>query len=276
MFKQKLCLSTSPSFRISTEEQILLFKKAGFEAFFTMWDENVDKYKKFADEIGMIYQSIHAPFMKAQKMWTEDALDAVEELIKCVEDCYKINVPILVIHPYKGFDGVENPTECGIENFRKVVIKAKELGVKIAFENVEGESYLEALMKEFSEFDNVGFCWDSGHEQCYNRGKDMLEIYGNKLIATHINDNLGVSDFDGKIAPTDDLHLLPYDGVTDWEKVAKRLNDCGYDGILTFELLKMSKKERHDNDKYMNMSIEEYIAECYNRACRLAYSKNYM
>ena len=45
------------------------------------------------------------------------------------------------------------------------------------------------------------------------KGKDMLELYGDRLIATHINDNLGVSNSDGKIFRTDDLHLLPFDGI---------------------------------------------------------------
>ena len=119
-------------------------------------------------------------------------------------------------------------------------------------------------------YDNVGFCWDSGHEQCYNRGKDMLGLYGSKLIATHLNDNLGISDNEGRIFWTDDLHLLPFDGINDWKDIAIRLNRCGYNGILTFELLNQSKPNRHDNDKYKKMSVEEYISECYARACRVA------
>ena len=49
---------------------------------------------------------------------------------------------------------------------------------------------------------------------------------------------------------------------------------CGYDGILTFELLKYGKPGRHENDLYSKMSVEEYIAQCYIRACRFAHMKN--
>ena len=101
----------------------------------------------------------------------------------------------------------------------------------------------------------------------------MLALYGDRLIATHLNDNLGISDFDGKIFWTDDLHLLPFDGIIDWKDAVIRLNKCGYNGILTLELSKTSKPGRHENDKYANMNISEYIAECYNRACRIAYLK---
>jgi sugar phosphate isomerase/epimerase len=70
--------------------------------------------------------------------------------------------------------------------------------------------------------------------------------------------------------------LLPFDGITDWKKVAESLNRCGYDGILTFELKKTSIPNRHENDKYDKITMEEYISECYARACKVAYMKNSM
>ena len=179
----------------------------------------------------------------------------------------------MVVHPFIGF-GHWEPTQDGIDNFRKIADAAQEQNVQIAFENVEGEDYLRVLMNAFREYDNVGFCWDAGHELCYNKGKDMLSVYGDRLIATHLNDNLGVSDPAGSIYWTDDLHLLPFDGIRNWTAAANRLNEVGYNGILTFELTRKSKPNRHDNDKYARMPIEEYIAECYARACRFAYLKN--
>ncbi len=274
MYKTKLCLGIG-NFGISATEQIKLFKKAGFEGFFSDCDENITEYRSIADELGMTYQSIHAPFDKAATLWTnsEEADNAVKELIKCVDDCASVNVPILVMHTYIGFEPSEGPTEAGLINYGKIVSHAAEKGIKIAFENTEGEEYLDALMQHFKDCDNVGFCWDSGHEQCYNHGKDLLNLYGNKLIATHLNDNLGISRFDGQTYWTDDLHLLPFDGIIDWEDAAKRLNRCGYDGILTFELNTKSKPNRHDNDKYGKMDINDYIAEAYSRACRVAFLK---
>lgn len=276
MYKTRLCLGTNGDFGISVPEQIQLFKKIGFEAFFTMWDENIAEYKELADNVGIIYQSIHAPYENAAKMWScgAEADVATEELLTCVADCAKIGVPLLVVHPYIGFEEDENPTENGVRNYGAVVEKAKKSGVKIAFENVEGEAYLEKLMDSFKNSDNVGFCWDSGHEQCYNRGADMLALYGDRLIATHLNDNLGVSDYNGKITWKDDLHLLPGDGIINWNKAVSRLNDCGYDGILTFELNKEGKPNRFENDKYERLGIEEYVTECYARACKIAAMKN--
>ena len=275
MYKTRLCLSTSEEFGISVPEQIKLFKETGFEAFFTMWDENIEEYQALAKDIGMIYQSVHAPFLNSAKMWSvgDEAEVAVTELLTCVKDCAKLDIPLLVVHPYIGFDEVENPTESGVQNFGIIVDEAKKEGIKIAFENVEGELYLKTLMETFQEYDNVGFCWDSGHEQCYNRGEDMLALYGNRLIATHLNDNLGVRDYDGKITWIDDLHMLPGDGIINWNDAVSRLNKCGFDGILTFELNKCSKPGRVENDKYEKLSLKEYISECYVRACKIASMK---
>jgi sugar phosphate isomerase/epimerase len=98
----------------------------------------------------------------------------------------------------------------------------------------------------------------------------MLALYGDRLIATHINDNLGVSDYTGEIKPQDDLHLLPFDGVKDWTDFAQRIQKCGYNGALTFELKLASQPGRHENDAYREMPFERYLAEAYKRACRVA------
>ncbi len=275
MWKYKLCLNAGLTCELTTEEQIRLFHRTGFEAFFTEYRdrESTEKNAELAKELGMIYQSIHARFGKSADMWhgdNEAAKAAVDELTECLHACADNGVPIMIAHTYIGFYDGRSPNDQGLENYGKVISEAEKLGVKIAFENTEGEEYLAALMKQFKNNPTVGFCWDSGHEMCYNGSKDMLSLYGDRLIATHLNDNLGVRDYNGSITWHDDLHLLPFDGIADWDSVAARLDKCGYDGIMTFELNLNSKPNRHENDIYRRMTVEEYVAECYKRACRVA------
>ncbi len=271
----KICLGICGDFELPDDEQIKLFNEIGFDGFFSGWDENLVKHRELADKLGMLYQSVHAPFMKSAHMWedTEETLEMRNRLVNCVKETASIDVPIVVIHPFIGFPEEYIPTKNGIDNFKYVVDEAVKQNIKVAFENVEGEEHLAYLMDAFKDCENVGFCWDSGHELCYNRGKDMLAIYGDRLVGTHLNDNLGVSDSDGKIFWTDDLHLLPFDGIHNWEAVAKRLNDCNFDGPLTFELIRKSKPDRHENDKYMAMKVEDYLNEVYVRACKLSVLK---
>lgn len=274
MWKQKLCLNCAKSFPLSISEQLRLYKKVGFDGAFFVWskDDPIHEWKAVADEIGLEIQSIHAPFGKIDALWRDDeekANAALQEQIECVRACREINVPIMVVHTFKGFKD-HTPTEIGLKRFEILVDEATKCGVKIAFENTEGEEYLAALMERFKGNDTVGFCWDTGHEMCYNHSQDMLSLYGNRLIATHINDNLGIRDFEGNITYIDDLHLLPFDGIADWDDIARRLDREGFNDIMTFELNRASKPDRLENVVYDRMTFELWVTEVYKRACRVA------
>lgn len=60
-----------------------------------------------------------------------------------------------------------------------------------------------------------------------------MALYGDKLIGTHLNDNLGIKDFTGKITWLDDLHLLPFDGIADWDSIVQRLCRYQFEGPLS-------------------------------------------
>ena len=274
MWKQKLCLGLGPQPGLSMQELMEMIQKTGFDGIFTMWrpGEECLKWAKQMEEMGLIYQSIHAPWGRSADMWhgtVEKAQAGADELIDCLRTCAEAEVPLLVAHAFVGFKD-HNPTQQGLDCFGQVVTEAEKLGVKIAFENTEGEEYLAALLNTFRGNDSVGFCWDSGHELCYNHSQDLLALYGDRLICTHLNDNLGIRDFGGEITFIDDLHLLPFDGIADWKDIAARLDKCGFRDILTFELNTVSKPGRHDNDQYRRMPVQEYLAAAYNRACRVA------
>lgn len=275
MYKHLLGMNASESFGGSIEEQICMMREIGFEAFFTHWEREypIDKWAKLSRELGMVYQSLHAPFGGVTDIWHadgENAEKAVKDITDCIRCCSENEIGIMVSHCYIGFDGRVEITEKGLERYGRLIDEAERLGVKIAFENTEGEEYLEAIMDNFGSSKAVGFCLDTGHEMCYNYGKNLLSKWGDKLIATHINDNLGIRDYNGKIFWHDDLHLLPFDGIRDWDVLAGRFKECGYNGILTFEMNKTSKPGRHENDKYERMPLWEYITEVYIRACRFA------
>lgn len=275
MYKQKLCLALSAGYAIPYEEQIKLFKSAGFEGTaIDLSDRNADAFKiaSAAKDENMLISYLHAPFNKSDDMWMDGEIGdiALAELLDCAETCSRLEIPAMVAHTFIGFDSDNIPTQIGIERYGALAVRANELGIKLALENTEGEEYLAALMKNLGVIPSVSFCWDTGHELCYNYGKDLIAFYGDKLAVTHINDNLGIRDFDGSITYIDDLHLLPFDGITDWSYVAKRLVGCGFDGPLSFELTIRSKPGRHENDKYAAMPFEGFVAEAYNRACRVA------
>ena len=276
MWKNKLYLGlmrTIGTDQLEPEAEIRLFRETGFEGFVSGWGglEYLKRCRAAAKAEGMAYQSVHAPFGRARDFWhgsPEAAQAAVDELTRCLEDCAEVGAPIMVAHVFIGFED-HVPNQRGLACFERVLRRAASLGVKIAFENTEGMEYLDAVMEMALAYgDCAGFCWDTGHELCYNWSRDMPGRYPGRLIATHINDNLGIRDHGGDITWIDDLHLLPFDGICNWQDVAARLRD--YEGPLTFELTTQSKPGRHENDKYARMSAAEYLAEAYSRACRVA------
>lgn len=275
MWKQKIGISIGNSYALPTEQVVDIVAETGFDAVSPEWGSQKDwrHVAEHARSRGLAIQSLHAPYGKSAGMWSEDpeqSSSAVEELLTSLEDCADCQIPILVCHTWIGFHTTDVPNEIGLQNFRILVERAKTLGVKIAFENTEGDEFLEALMLEFAEEENVGFCWDSGHEMCYNHSEDLLARYGQSLIMTHLNDNLGISRFDGDVFWTDDLHLLPFDGIADWNRNVERLKRCPHLEYLNFELNIRSKPNRHETDLYAAMPLEVYFAEAYKRACRIA------
>ena len=262
--KRQLCLSVNANGREMLLERTRAIADAGFDGFFSSRHgkeaPSVADARFAAKETGLLLQSIHAPFGHVDALWDggEAGEAALSVLLTCLEDCAANDVSLMISHAFIGFDR-HTPTEVGIENFGRLIRRAGELGVSLALENTEGEEYLAALLSTFSGEKHVGFCWDSGHELCYNR-KDMLALYGDRLLGTHLNDNLGVRDPQGKIiTPRDDLHLLPFDGVGDWQIFAARLAGLSFGGPLTFEL-KPSEE----------LSFAEYAKEAHSRAERFA------
>ena len=276
MWKQKIGLSIGNGYTVPTTEVVKIIAQAGFDAVSPLWKRGIDLTDVVgtARSCGLALQSLHAPFHGAAALWSEDAAVsslAVEELLEALEDCRRFDIPVMVMHTWIGFEYTQTPNAAGLRNFGIIVEKAKEYGIQIAFENTEGDEFLFALMDHFKGHPSVGYCWDSGHEMCYSHSEDLLAKLGDRLIMTHLNDNLGVSRFDGKTYWTDDLHLLPYDGIADWDVLIQRLRKSKKLEILNFELNITSKPNRHENDVYAQMPLEQYFAEAYKRACRIAF-----
>ena len=256
---------------IDTIEQMKIIKRVGFDAFFTGWDpKRTEEIANKAAQLGLIQQSIHAPFYgdcSVKDLWDGGEYgDRVRnKLIECVRDCARFDIPVMVIHPFIGFKD-HSPTQVGLDNYARIIDVANKLGVKLGFENVEGEEYLAAIMERFWNEPSLGFCLDTGHEMCYNEHRDMLALYGEKLVHTHFNDNLGVRG--DEITFLDDLHLMPTDGIADWHGIMQRIQKTGYDGILMSELSYSNQPGKNGvMHEYTKLSPEEFVIEAYKKVC---------
>lgn len=272
---KNFCLGlAAEGLQIPVGQAIDMIAEVGFDSTFFGYTDSPLLFEnaEHAVKKGLTVTSLHAPFHKIDRMWYagEEGDELLRRQLACVDACCALSVPIAVVHPWIGFDNLDmQPTEIGLSRFRQLADRAEEAGVRIAFENVEGEALLRGLLNAFSSHPAVGFCLDAGHELCYNRGRDLLAEFGDRLIYTHLNSNMGVTSPDGSIFWHDDSHMLPYDGLVNMDGLAVRLKKSGYRGPLTLELTRGNKGDRHTNDQYLAMTDEDYLANAFERLCRL-------
>lgn len=139
--------------------------------------------------------------------------------------------------------------DVGLERLEILINEAEKYDVGIAFENLSNIKNLELVLSTFKS-KNAGFCYDSCHHKNYAPDCDLLETYGSRLMALHLQDNGGKYN----------QHQLPFDGNIDWTGVMEKISLTGYKGAVTLEPM---------NWDYENLSINEFLGLAYERAVRL-------
>ncbi len=170
-----------------------------------------------------------------------------------IDFCTHIGAEVLVLHmsiPFRVFqrnqDAMEEYYRQVYCSFDKIQPYAKDAGVKIALENhvvIPAEFQQDKFDRMFDRYDEsyMGMCWDSGHATIsnYNNFYELLERYGNRLIATHLHDNDSIDpkNFDNEsLALKADKHRTPFTGILDWKKVAYWVAKAPLDLPADFEV----------------------------------------
>lgn len=244
---------------LTREEQTKILVDAGFGATFTMMQE-VEEHDALANvfaKYGLTYETIHAPFYLINDIWqdTEAGEHMYNLLATCVDRCQMFEIPVTVLHMSSG---VTPPpvTDVGRARFEKLIDYAAQKNVKLAFENSRKLAHLAWIFEHFENNDTVTMCWDSGHESCYTPNMDFMEMFHQKVSCLHLHDNFGVIN--------EDSHLLPFDGVIDFHKVARDIKMSGFEGTVMLEVL------QDNSHHYDGMAHEDYIRRAAEAAKRLA------
>ena len=233
------------------EEIVEVYKKHGINhTFIGSETKEFDKVMQLFSDNGIICDSLHAPFNNINDMWKEDDEAANAMLLRLkdsVDKCAKFSIPNTVVH-ISSKTPMPEITEKGVKRFEELFNYAKEKGVLIALENQRFLENIDFFMKRYQD---LVFCWDSGHENCFTDGVDFLSLYGERLKMLHLHDNNCV--YDG------DEHLLPFDGKIDFQRASDHLSRLNYQGTL---MLEVSKFSTSNGEKiYENLSLDEYIGK---------------
>ena len=260
----ELGISSWYGYNFSYEKRIKLIKDAGFQSVMMWWgedsdDENASREQKpdIVRKHNLKIENMHFSFDKIDSIW-EDNLDGEELLNKYlsfIDDCKTHEIPAAVMH----VTGEEDPplyNQLGLGRFKRIIEKAEKNNITIALENVWRLDYLDFLFNNIKS-DKLKFCYDSGHENCFTPEIDCLAKFGGKLAALHLHDNIGKNNLQ-----RNDLHMLPFSGTVNWNRIIKKLNELNYNGTLSFEV----------DAQYSNV-INQYTAEAFLLEARMRAEK---
>ena len=265
MNKNKLGIYTSNGFEVSLDENIKALADAGFEATFFAWKPNQDFSHRLNlyEKHGIILDSLHAPFANLNCMWRDgiEGDNYINLLCDCINDAKSFGTDKVVMHPISG-DSVPFSSKIGLDRWRKIIDHSISKGIKVCFENVEFSEMLGIVMAEFGN--DVGFCYDTGHEHTNDPGIHFMKLFGDRLACTHIHDNYGLSYL---VTPVlhGDCHMIPLDGTIDFKRVMKDIRDSGYKGVL------MSESNRHGMLRtYKDYTIQEFYQRAFEHMSEIA------
>lgn len=240
-------------------EQVKLLKDNGFSATFVASEnERLEEVVRYTNEYEITVDTLHGPFLdngvcRINDIWKdgEKGEKMLARMIKGLEDCSRFGIPCLITHLSSG-NNAPIVNDIGFERIARLVQKADEYGVYVAFENLRKTANLACAL-EYNEHGK--FCLDVGHQYCYTGGKQFLPMFGDRLVALHIHDNMKTIG--------EDMHLLPFDGAIDYSILMRQLKDCGFDGTLMIETAKAGKPQ------YESLSDEQFIKLAAERANKL-------
>lgn len=230
--------------------------RAGFDGIFIKPEnpEHARKTKELCDKHNLVFSSIHGPSALCNLIYTDNPEPYITQQKGLIDLAAELGVKYVITHATLHIDTPPYDQKA-VKRYKRLFDYAFERGVTLCIENLE-HKHIVYLMDELACYRGGGFCLDTGHNHAYTPHIDLSDFTPAYL---HINDNYGMSgaNYNG----IDDLHLIPYDGTADFDKICATLKKQGYDGDLTFEL------KKHNTDLYNDLTDDEFLAKAYRVAC---------
>lgn len=145
-------------------------------------------------------------------------------------------------------------TDIGRARYTNLVEYAEKKGISIAFENQRLLFNIAWAFHNFRDALNVGFCWDVGHQACATPNIEFMKLFGDRLAYTHLEDN--------NMVYNEDLHILQFDGKSDFVRALEQIKEYGYKGCLTIEVFKRPPY-------YGDYTSEAFLKRAYDAVCRI-------
>ncbi len=253
------------------KERAKLIKEIGFDFVITSADPsfnyqngNIKQQIKWFKKAGLKLSSLHNRYKSIElpKFWEEGKVgDKLEKnLVKDVLLAKKYEFKCVVVHLFG------KTSDIGYARIDRVLNVCRRKNIPLAIENIDDQPTFVEVMEHYKNEPLIRFCYDSGHNHCFDPEFDYLTKYMDKLICLHLHDNLGDID----------AHTLNKFGNINWDNIAKKLAKAPEDICLDYELLisrnlKQNVKPENLKEyvKVGKMSKEQVLKECFKDACEL-------
>lgn len=202
------------------DDRLRLFKEAGFEfvaltipGILAMDERSVTP--RLAEKYGLFIDNVHLTGTATNQLWRDclEAEDVLDRYCREIRICAEMGVKTGITHVTWGSHApIPEITSLGIERFKRIAECAEKNGFCLALENSVTSEHLVTVL-DAVDSPSIGFCFDSGHWACFTPEFDFIDRYGDRMVTMHIDDNDGIED----------IHLLPYDGVADWDRIKRDL-----------------------------------------------------
>lgn len=268
----QISIGTCFDFDIPIREQLPLIMAAGFTHISLgagvmshsayLEEEGREQLKKLTAATGLRICSVHAPFNKACDVSSPDpevAAAAVAVLKQCIDAAESLDAPVVIFHPAAdGPPDVEARKPVFIKNVKLLLDYVGGRPVKLAAENLY-PWINEITAASFDEIAHpkYGFCYDSSHDNLSGAPLAILDKYGERLMATHISDNMG----------REDDHILPFDGKFDWERFYGAFPKNSFSGVFLLEV---------EREKYKAKPVQWFLEQAFERGAKIMQKLNYL
>ena len=185
-----------------------------------------------------IYQA-HGPWRwPPQDSTPEEREERFEKMSRSILGCQILGCPNFIIHPIMPFGDWQDPEpeklwEMNLEFFSRLCEVAKAHDTVICFENMPmlalSLSTPEQILRFVKMIDSpyMRVCLDTGHCSVFGQSPaDAVRLFGKEYLRA-----MPVHDNDSRA----DRHMLPGEGVIDWDDFAKALAEIGCECPVSIE-----------------------------------------
>ena len=218
-------------------EKFRAMKAAGFDGVEPMGAMNRDEVVAALKETGLQAASVcdHIHWVKPLSAPDEATRKiGCDGLVHSLHDAHAYGATSVLLVPGVARNGVtyQQCFERSIVEIKKAIPVARDLGVKIAIENV-GNDFIQTPEQAVDYLDAIGSEWVAWHFDIGNVGRrgpaaeQWIPLLGKRLNRIHIKDySAAPPDAAGKVAARPKL----LDGDTNWPAVMAALDKVGYAG----------------------------------------------